>query len=156
MPFLVQHLLHKIKVQQFYTDLGIYQQCLVLQKIVEIEDFSRLWVIFQYFSRQISFSRTFQERPLNSSTFQACANPDLVCKKVAGQIEELSDGLSFTKMTFLLKPYDQIQPYLSSDLLTIIVGCAIAHLFWPHPKGVCRGLCYHYFRDSLAVNLIEQ
>ena len=32
-------------------------------------------MIFQYFSRQISFSMTFQESPLNSSTFQACANP---------------------------------------------------------------------------------
>ena len=34
-------------------------------------------MIFQYFSRQISFSRPFQEGPLNSSTFQACANPVL-------------------------------------------------------------------------------
>ena len=33
-------------------------------------------MIFQYFSRQIYFSRTFQESPLYSSTFQACANPD--------------------------------------------------------------------------------
>ena len=32
-------------------------------------------MIFQYFSRQIYFSRTFQESPLNSSTFQACVNP---------------------------------------------------------------------------------
>ena len=31
-------------------------------------------MIFQYFSRQISFSRTFQECLLNSNTFQACAN----------------------------------------------------------------------------------
>ena len=33
-------------------------------------------MIFQHFYRQIQFSRTIQERPLNSSTFQACANPD--------------------------------------------------------------------------------
>ena len=32
-------------------------------------------MIFQYFSRQTLFSRTFQESLLNSSTFQACANP---------------------------------------------------------------------------------
>ena len=25
--------------QQFYTDLGLYQQCLILQKIVEFKDF---------------------------------------------------------------------------------------------------------------------
>ena len=35
-------------------------------------------MIFQYFSRQIYFSRTFQEIPLNSSTFQACANPAFI------------------------------------------------------------------------------
>ena len=34
-------------------------------------------MIFQYLSRQILFSRTFQQSPLNSSTFQACANPVL-------------------------------------------------------------------------------
>ena len=34
-----------------------------------------LFMIFQYFSRKIWFSRNFQESPLNSSTFQACANP---------------------------------------------------------------------------------
>ena len=25
--YLVQHLLHQIKAQQFYTDLDLYQQC---------------------------------------------------------------------------------------------------------------------------------
>ena len=25
--YLVQHMLHQIKAQQFYTDLGLYQQC---------------------------------------------------------------------------------------------------------------------------------
>ena len=34
-------------------------------------------MIFQYFSKQIYFSRIFQESPLNSSTFQACVNPIL-------------------------------------------------------------------------------
>ena len=35
-------MLHQIKAQQFYTDLGLYQQCQVLQKIVEFKDFSML------------------------------------------------------------------------------------------------------------------
>ena len=34
-------------------------------------------MIFQYFSSNIYCSGTFQENPLNSSTFQACANPNL-------------------------------------------------------------------------------
>ena len=44
--YLVQHLLHQIKAQKFYTDLGLYQQCLVLHKIVEFKDFSRLFSDF--------------------------------------------------------------------------------------------------------------
>ena len=35
-------------------------------------------MIFKYFSRQIYFSRTLQDSPVYSSTFQACANP-FVC-----------------------------------------------------------------------------
>ena len=31
-------------------------------------------MFFKYFSRQILFSRTFQDSPVYSSTFQACAN----------------------------------------------------------------------------------
>ena len=50
---MVQHLLHQIKAQQFYTDLDPYQQCYVLQKIEEFKAFQGIWVIFQYFSRHI-------------------------------------------------------------------------------------------------------
>ena len=32
-------------------------------------------MFFKFFSRQIYFSRTFQDSPVYSSTFQACANP---------------------------------------------------------------------------------
>ena len=39
MPYLVKHLLHQIRAQQFYTDLDLYQQCLILQKIEEFKDF---------------------------------------------------------------------------------------------------------------------
>ena len=34
-------MLHQIKAKQFYTDSDPYQQCQVLQKIVEFKDFSR-------------------------------------------------------------------------------------------------------------------
>ena len=62
--YLVQHMLHQIEAQQFYTDLGLNQQCLVPQKIVEFKEFSRLLsdfpvlfkadLIFKYFSRKPS------------------------------------------------------------------------------------------------------
>ena len=57
-------MLHQIKAQQFYTDLGLYQQCYVPQKIVEFKDSSMLLcdfpalfkadLIFKYFSREPS------------------------------------------------------------------------------------------------------
>ena len=35
-------MLHQVKAQQFYSDLDLYQQCSVIQKIVEFKDSSRL------------------------------------------------------------------------------------------------------------------
>ena len=54
--FLVQHMLHQIKAQHFYTDLGTYQQCKVLQKIEEFKDFSKPLSAFQvYFKANLIF-----------------------------------------------------------------------------------------------------
>ena len=68
-------MLHQIKAQQFYTDLGLYQLCLVLQKIAESKDFSRFLSDFQILFKADLIFKTYQEIPLNSSTFQACVNP---------------------------------------------------------------------------------
>ena len=58
--------------------------------------FQGIWVIYQYFSRHIQFSMTFQESPLNSSTFQACANLGLErLHACAGPSEPLLLTLSF-------------------------------------------------------------
>ena len=63
-----------IKAQQFYTDVGLL---FYLQKIVEFTDFSRLLSDFPVLFKADLISRTFQDSPLNSSTFQAYANPGL-------------------------------------------------------------------------------
>ena len=74
--YLMQHLLHQIKAQQFYTDLDLYQQCYVLQKLEEFNDFSRPLGDFSVlFKADLIVKNFLQENPLNSSTFQACANP---------------------------------------------------------------------------------
>ena len=52
----------------------VLQQCEVLQKIEKFKDFSRLLSDFQ---GNLIF-KDFQESPLNSSTFQACAHPVIV------------------------------------------------------------------------------
>ena len=64
----LKNMLHQIKAQQFYTDLGLYQQCLVLQKIVEFKDFSRLLKDFPVLFKADLISKAFQESPLTSST----------------------------------------------------------------------------------------
>ena len=68
-PLFGAALLHQIKAQQFYTDSGLYQQCLVLQKIEKFKDFSRLlsdfpvlfkaYLIFKDFSRKPSKFKYF-------------------------------------------------------------------------------------------------
>ena len=67
--YLVQHLLHQIKAQQFYPNLGLYQQCWFLQKIGDLKDFSRplhdfpvlfkAYLIFKDFSRKSSKFKYF-------------------------------------------------------------------------------------------------
>ena len=52
----------KKKVQQFYTDFGLYQQCLVLQKIVEFKDFSKLLCDFPVFFMANLVSKDFSRK----------------------------------------------------------------------------------------------
>ena len=44
---------------------------------VEFKDFSRLLSDFLVLFTAVLIFKDFQESPLNSSTFQACANPDM-------------------------------------------------------------------------------
>ena len=51
-------------------------------------------MFFKYFSRQISFSRTFQDSPVYSSTFQACADPGYTGMCVYHCILHMNDDVS--------------------------------------------------------------
>ena len=64
-------MLHQIKAPHFYTDLGLQKTVLNPLANSKFKDFSRPLSVFQV---QILFSRTFQDSPVYSSTFQACAN----------------------------------------------------------------------------------
>ena len=63
------------KAPQFYTDSGLQKTVLNLLANDKFKDFLRPLSVFQVFSRQILFSRTFQDSAVYSTTFQACANP---------------------------------------------------------------------------------
>ena len=63
-------MLHQISAQQFYTDFGL------LSTVLSPTENSRIQAPFKAFELFSStFPGTFQESPLNSSTFQTCANP---------------------------------------------------------------------------------
>ena len=69
------YMLHQIKAQQFYTDLGCYQQCYVLQKIVEIKEFSRpLSDIPVLFKANLIF-KVFSRKPFKFKYFSSLCEP---------------------------------------------------------------------------------
>ena len=81
-------------------------------------------MIFQYFSRQISFSRTFQESPLNSSTFQACANPDKASKANVQHLQQRIKYTGLDKQNFQRKIVNIFLPIS----LTYVLGAQKNHL----------------------------
>ena len=76
-------MLHQIKAQQFYNDLGLYQLCLVLQKIVEFKDFSRLLSDFPVLFKADLIFKDFSRKPSKlkyfSSLFEPCKLDALHC-----------------------------------------------------------------------------
>ena len=65
-------MLHQIKAPQFYTDLGSPQTVLNPTINGKIQG---LFNAFECFSSTFQGKFNFQDSPVYSSTFQACANP---------------------------------------------------------------------------------
>ena len=74
---MVQHMLHQIKTSQFYTDLGFKKNLL---NPPENGKNQGLFKAFECFSN--TFQGKFQDSPVYSSTFQACANPGIPDLKI--------------------------------------------------------------------------
>ena len=72
----MQIMLHQIKAQHFCTDFGLYQQCKVLQKVVEFKDFSRFLndfpVLFKADLNFKDFSRKLSKFKYFSSLYEPC------------------------------------------------------------------------------------
>ena len=73
--YLVQLMLHQIKAQQFYTDLDLYQQCKVLQKIEEVKDFSRHLSDFPVLFKADLIFKDFSRKPSNFKYFSSVCEP---------------------------------------------------------------------------------
>ena len=88
--------------------------------------------IFKYFSRQIVFSRTVQDSPVYSRTFQACANPGIASNEYlqhdfSGEKKKnsifdttLNYGKSFTNISLILFP-----PIVSFVVCPFIYLCSL-------------------------------
>ena len=79
---MVQHLLYQIKTQQFYTDLDLYQQCYVLQKIEELKDFSRHLSDFSVLFKAYLLFKDFSRKPSKFKYFSSLCEPCFPCKIV--------------------------------------------------------------------------
>ena len=65
-------MLHQIKAQQFYTDLGLLSTVLSPTENSRIQGLFKAFELFSStFQGRFNFSWTFQDSPLNSSNFQA-------------------------------------------------------------------------------------
>ena len=73
--YLVQHMLHQIKAQQFYTDLGLYQQCLVQQKIVKIQGLSKAFECFPVLFKADFIFKDFSRKPSKFKYFSSLCKP---------------------------------------------------------------------------------
>ena len=80
--------------------------------VVEFKDFSRLLSDFPALFKADLVFKDFQESPLNSSTFQACANP--VCGYAGGHA-----SLMFIHLDRFLQNFTQIMKMLSLLLLVL-------------------------------------
>ena len=73
--YLVQHMLHQIKAQQFYTGLDPYQQCSVQQTIVEFKDVSRLLSDFPVLFKADLIFKDFSSKPSKFKYFSSLCQP---------------------------------------------------------------------------------
>ena len=75
-------MLHQIKAHTFVL-IRVSKEVFNPPVNVKIQGLFKAFQIFlKYFSKQIKFSRTFQDSPVYSSTFQACANPVILQPKM--------------------------------------------------------------------------
>ena len=68
-------MLHQIKAQQFYTDLGLYQQSYVLQKIVDFKDFLRFLSDFPVLFKADLIFKDFSRKPSKFKYFSSLCEP---------------------------------------------------------------------------------
>ena len=81
-------MLHQIKAQHFDTDFGLYQQCKVLQKIVEFKHFSRLLSDFPVLFKAVLIFKDFSRKLYKFKYFSSLCEP---CYAQSPNVSSLSE-----------------------------------------------------------------
>ena len=95
--YLVQLLLHQIKAQQFYTDLDLYQQCKVLQKMEEFKDFSRPLSYFPVLFKADLIFKDFSRKPSKFKYFSSLCEPCIMLKNMCRRQNNCNDKCAACK-----------------------------------------------------------
>ena len=78
-------MLHQIKAQQFYNELGLYQLCKALQKIAEFKDFSRLLSGFPVLFKADLIFKDFSRKPSKFKYFSSLCEPCIYLAQTASK-----------------------------------------------------------------------
>ena len=85
--YLVQHMLHQINAQQFYTDLDSYQQFWVQQKIVKFKDFLRPLSDFPVLFKADLIFKDFSSKPSKFKYFSSLWEPCIHSAPLRGDLK---------------------------------------------------------------------
>ena len=86
----MQHLLHQKKAEQFYTDLVLNQQYQVLQKLVELKDFSMLLSDFPVLFKTYLIFKDFSGKPSKFKYFPSLCEPCYHSHRMTNSIDKSS------------------------------------------------------------------
>ena len=104
-------------------------------KTIEFKDFSRFLSDFRVLCKPALMSKDFLRKPSNSSTFQACVNPEYLAednKISCSRIEHSVSGKSQTSdpsISRLSTPKVQIHKYLGIKLRLLTYQSKLLHIF---------------------------
>ena len=112
--YLVQHLLHQIKAQQFYTDLDLYEQCKILQKTEEFKDFSRPLNDFPVLFKADLIFKDFSRKPSKFKYFSSLCKPCIYIWIVQSL---------WQVVTFVIcwKPFQTVWNQIRTDRMSVLI-----------------------------------
>ena len=127
-------MLHQIKAPQFYNDLGLQKTELNPLANGKIQGLFKAFECFSgTFQGNFYFQRTFQDSPVYSCTFQACANPNFPIS--IGRMS-LSKNLAVLGGIFHFYSHSN-RTFCEQTVETLIRSCVLRRLIWVCAVCLC-------------------